>query len=102
MCHQRPDKASGRAGPQSPVTSSGAYSPFVRSCQDVGCHRRRFPGPPRRVRAGGSTLLQLAHHHLASMDQAERGAVAKRAGQRSPSEKTWALVMRKLEKRRAA
>ena len=39
---------------------------------------------------------------LASMEQAERDAIAKRAGQRSPSEKTWALVLAKLERRKAA
>ena len=39
---------------------------------------------------------------LASMEQAERGAVARRAGQRSPSEKTWALILGKLERRKAA
>ncbi len=39
---------------------------------------------------------------LASKEQAERDAIAKRAGQRSPSEKTWALVLGKLERRKAA
>ncbi len=39
---------------------------------------------------------------LASMEQAERGAIARRADQRSPSEKTGALVLGKLERRLAA
>ncbi len=39
---------------------------------------------------------------LATAPQAERDAIAKRAGQRSPSEKTWALVLGKLERRKAA
>ena len=39
---------------------------------------------------------------LASMDQAQRDALARKAGQRSPSEKTWAVVLKKLERRRAA
>jgi len=34
--------------------------------------------------------------------QVERDAIAKRAGQRSPSEKTGALVLGKLDRRKAA
>ncbi len=34
--------------------------------------------------------------------QAERDAIAKGAGQRSPSDVTWALVLGKLDRRKAA
>ena len=39
---------------------------------------------------------------LPEMKQVGRDAVARQAGQRSPSEKTWALVLGKLERRMAA
>ncbi len=58
----------------------------------------------KRVR----TALLLKHRLRASESRcSERKgqpacAIAKRAGQRSPSEKTWALVLGKLERRKAA
>ncbi len=39
---------------------------------------------------------------LPEMPQAQRDALARKAGQHSPSEKTWALVLGRLERRKAA
>ena len=60
-----------------------------------------------RERKASAIASTLATGGLSALDvrawtQGQRDAVAKRAGQRSPSETTWALVLSKLETRRAA
>ena len=76
--------------------------------------RRTFLSGSASFLSGYGELLRanaiaahLATSGLTALDveawtQAQRDAVAKRAGQRSPSEKTWALVLSKLERRMAA
>ena len=58
----------------------------------------------RKASAIASTLAAggLSAPDVRTWTQPQRDAVAKRAGQRRPSEKTWALVMSKLERRKAA
>ena len=58
----------------------------------------------RKASAIASTLAAggLSAPDVRTWTQPQRDAAAKRAGQRSPSVKTWALVLGKLEKRKAA
>ena len=60
-----------------------------------------------RERKANAIAAHLTTSGLTALDveawtQAQRDAVAKRAGQRSPSQATWVLVMSKLQIRRAA
>ncbi len=69
--------------------------------------RRARSESEARERKANANAAQLAASGLSAPDvwtwtQPQRDAVAKRAGQRSPSEKTWALVLGKLERRKAA
>ena len=57
------------------------------------------------VRSKALSLSRRASLRLGRPDEAltdQPGLIAKRAGQRSPSGKTWRLVIGKLERRRAA
>ena len=58
----------------------------------------------RKASAIASTLGGggLSAHDVQTWTQPQRDAVAQRAGQRPPSAKTWAVVLSKLQMRRAA
>ena len=60
-----------------------------------------------RERKANAIAAHLATSGLSVLDveawtQSRRDEAAQRAGQRSPSEKTWALILGKLERRKAA
>ena len=68
-----------------------------RARSEEEARERKANGIARYARQAG---LETAA--LAEMKQDERDAVAKRAGQRSPSEKTWRLVLSKLRAQKIA
>ncbi len=69
--------------------------------------RRARSEEEARERKANAIAAHLAASGLTAPDvrawtQARRDEAAQRAGQRRPSEKTWAVVLGKLERRRAA
>ena len=68
-----------------------------RARNEAEARERKANGIARYV---GRVGLDVAK--LATAPQVERDAIAKQAGHRSPSDVTWALVLAKLERRKAA
>ena len=89
------ERANGNAELQGHLAYVKATVNRARSEQEA--RERKANGIARYAQQAGLEIGMLAE-----MSQGARDAVARRAGQRSPSETTWRLVLGKLQMRRAA
>ena len=69
----------------------------IRSRSETEARERKASAIASTLAAGG-----LSANDVEAWTQPQRNEAAKRAGQRTPSERTWAVMLNKLERRKAA
>ncbi len=92
-------KTTERANGSAALQGHTAYTKctVIRSRSETEARERKASAIASTLAAGG-----LSAPDVQTWTQPQRDAVAKRAGQRSPSEKTWRLVLSKLEAQKIA